>query len=148
MYARLGLERPPSGAELGRHFERSAPELAAGRSISLTVTEPGSDAAVGGIDVHSLDWSDARAELALWLAPQVRGRGYAARALRLAAGWLFSACGLQRVQFMTETDNEAMLAAGRAAGFHYEGVLRGYAREPGARRDLAVMSLLPADLSG
>jgi hypothetical protein len=38
--------------------------------------------------------------------------------------------------------------AARAAGFNFEGVLRGYTRERGARIDNAVLSLVRGDLAG
>lgn len=148
MYSRLGMDRPPSGAELGRHFERVEAERRAGTRADLTIVLPDSDTAIGGIDAHKVDWINARAELGLWLAPQVRGRGYAPRALSLAARWLFGTCGLQRLQLLTEPGNRAMVASAESAGFHREGVLRGYALERGNRVDLAIMSLLPSDLAG
>ena len=40
-----------------------------------------------------------------------------------------------------------MIAAARAAGFTFEGVLRGFTFERGQRVDCAVLSLLPADLA-
>jgi len=148
LYIRLGEERPPSGAELGRRSEQAQAARHAGERIDLTVLEAGSDTAIGGIDVHRFDWEDARAEVGIWLAPEARGRGHAPRALTLTARWLFDACGLQRLQLLTEPHNEAMIAAAKAAGFQHEGVLRGYTRERGARVDLAMMSLLPRDLQG
>jgi RimJ/RimL family protein N-acetyltransferase len=39
-----------------------------------------------------------------------------------------------------------MLGAARAAGFQFEGILRGYQRERGARVDCAVLSLVRSDL--
>jgi RimJ/RimL family protein N-acetyltransferase len=146
MYARMGMDKPPSGAELGRHFERVETEREAGNRADLTVVLPNSDTAVGGVDAHRVNWADARAELGLWLAPQVRGRGFAPRALILAAGWLFETCGLHRLQILTEPENRAMVAAAESAGFQWEGVLRGYALERGKRTDQAMLSLLPADL--
>jgi RimJ/RimL family protein N-acetyltransferase len=146
MHLRLGEPRPPSGAELGRRSERSVGERESGSILRLTIVRNGSDTCVGGIIVHDLDWFNARAELGIWLAPQVRGGGLAARALVLVASWLFARCGLQRLQLLTETDNAAMLGTAAAAGFVHEGVLRGYTREHGQRIDCAVLSLLPSDL--
>jgi RimJ/RimL family protein N-acetyltransferase len=145
--ARLGYERPPSGAELGRRSERAEQERAAGTGLELTILEPGSDVCRGQVSVQRVDWHHARAELGMWLAPQVRGRGLASRALRLAAIWLFENTGLERLQLITEPDNAAMLATARAAGFVHEGVLRGYTRERGTRVDCAILSLLPADIA-
>jgi RimJ/RimL family protein N-acetyltransferase len=124
LYARLGLQRPPSGAELGRQIELAERERETGVRVRLTVVEPGSDECRGRISVHSIDWESGRAELGMWLAPQARGRGLAPAALRLAAGWLFDECGLERVELLTEPDNEPMLRAARAAGFVERGMSR------------------------
>jgi RimJ/RimL family protein N-acetyltransferase len=146
LHIRLGEERPPSGAELGRRNERAEEQRNAGRSLELTVLQAGSDTCVGMVGVHKVDWENARADLGIWLAPQTRGRGYAPRALRLFTAWLFQEAGLLRVQLLTQPDNKPMIAAARAVGFQFEGVLREYTRERGARVDLAVLSLLPSDL--
>jgi RimJ/RimL family protein N-acetyltransferase len=146
LHLRLGEARPPSGAQLGSRSERAEADRADGIRATLTVLEPGSDRCRGQVTVQKVDWDHLRAELGLWLAPQVRGRGYAPRALRLGADWLFSSSGLERLQLLTQPDNEAMIAAARSAGFVLEGVLREYERERGGRVDLAILSLLPRDL--
>ncbi|MGI8864088.1 MAG: GNAT family N-acetyltransferase [Solirubrobacteraceae bacterium] len=146
LHVRLGEDRPPSGAQLGTRSERAEADRADGIRATLTVLESGSERCRGQVTVQKLDWGHRRAELGVWLAPQVRGRGYAPRALRLSADWLFSSAGLERLQLLTQPDNEAMIAAARSAGFALEGVLRGYERERGGRVDLAILSLLPRDL--
>jgi RimJ/RimL family protein N-acetyltransferase len=146
LHVRLREERPPSGAQLGSLAERAEAELAAGTRLELTITEPDSDDCRGQITVRHLDWEHSRAELAIWVAPQLRNRGFARRALRLLAPWLFGACKLRRLALLTEPDNEPMLHAASAAGFVHEGVLRSYTRERGARVEDAVLSLIPADL--
>jgi RimJ/RimL family protein N-acetyltransferase len=124
LHARLGLHRPPSGAELGRQMELAESEREAGVRVRLTIVEPGSDECRGRISVHSIDWESGRAELGMWLAPRVRGRGLAPAALRLVVEWLFGDCGLERVELLTEPDNEPMLRAARAAGFIEQGMRR------------------------
>jgi RimJ/RimL family protein N-acetyltransferase len=146
LHVHMGEQRPPSGAELGRREERAAAERAAGTHVTLTILEPGLDICRGQIYVHHVDWDNQRAELGMWLAPQVRGRGLASRSLRLAGSWLLRTCGFERVQVVAEPGNEPMIRAARAAGFQDEGVLRGYLRERGTRIDVAIMSLLPSDL--
>jgi RimJ/RimL family protein N-acetyltransferase len=148
LHERLGEDRPPSGAELGRRSEQAEADRSEGRHAELTVTRAGADECVGQIRVHHIDWANSRAELGIWLAPQVRGRGWASRALRLAAGWLFRECGLERLQLLTEPANELMRRAAAAAGFAEEGVLRGYTLERGARLDCVMLSLLRRDLEG
>jgi ribosomal-protein-alanine N-acetyltransferase len=146
LHLRMGEQRPPSGAELGRREERAATERAAGIQLTLTILEPGSDVCRGQLELRDVDWDNQRAELAIWLAPQVRGRGLAAPALRLAAQWMLRSCGLERVQITTTPDNEPMIRAARTAGFLDEGVLREYLRVGGRRADAAILSLLPTDL--
>ena len=148
MHLRLGEDRPPSGADLGRRSEHAEASRASGASVALTVLLQGSDVCRGQVFTSAVDWQNERAELAIWLAPQVRGQGVASRALRLASGWLLARCGLERVQLLSEPDNEPLLRAAAAACFVREGLLRGHIRVRKQRIDCAVLSLLPADLEG
>jgi RimJ/RimL family protein N-acetyltransferase len=117
LYRRLGLDRSPSGAELGRRSEHEPRQRATGNEVRLTVVEPGNDICRGQLDVYRVNWEARSAELGIWLAPQVRGRGWAPRVLRLAAEWLFSGCRLERLCLLTDPDNAPMLAAAIVAGF-------------------------------
>lgn len=146
LFLRLGLQRPPSAAELGRRNEREPRERADGIGVRFTILEPGSDICRGQLDIHRVDWDDLRAEAGIWVAPAFRGRRLAPAALRLTGGWLFDACGLARLELLTEPDNLAMIAAAQTAGFVHEGILRAYVNERDRRLDLAILSLLPADL--
>lgn len=146
LYVRLGLQRPPSAAELGRRNEHEPAERADGVGVRFTIVEPGSDSCRGQLDIHRVDWDDLRAEAGIWVAPGFRGRGLAPGALRLAGGWLFETCGLARLELLTEPDNLAMIAAAQTAGFVHEGILRAYVNERDRRLDLAILSLLPTDL--
>lgn len=148
LYERLGLERPPSGAELGRRCEGERGERMRGEAIRFTILVPGSDVCQGQIDVHHVEWEDRRAEAGIWVAPGARGRGLARAALRLLARYLFDQAGVARLELLTEPDNAAMIAAAVAAGATEEGVLHSYLRERGRRVDVTVLSLLPADLGG
>jgi [ribosomal protein S5]-alanine N-acetyltransferase len=140
-----GEDRPPTGAALGSRSERESGARAAGERATLTILEPGTDTCRGQVAVGDADWENGRAHLAIWLAPQVRGRGLGRRALRLAAEWLLGSCGLARVELLAEPDNAPVIGAASAAGFSREGVFRGYERKRGKRVDVVVMSLIPAD---
>lgn len=146
LYRRLGLSRPPSGAELGRRVEGGPRDRATGTALWLTIVRAGSDECIGQIDVHEVEWDHARAELGIWVASGWRGQGIGTEALGLVGRWLLAECGLHRVQLVTEPDNGPMIAAARRAGFTEEGVLRGYLRERGRRVDAAMLSLVSADL--
>jgi RimJ/RimL family protein N-acetyltransferase len=147
LHLRMGEERPPTGAELGRRAERAESDRIAGRGVTLTILKRGEGTCGGQVEVHRVDWDNARAELGVWVAPQRRGRGLARRALVLVTRWLITECGLARVQILTEPGNARMIGAARAAGFTYEGVLRGYTRGARGRIDMAVLAFIRGDLT-
>ncbi len=146
LHTLTGEDRPPSGAELGSRAEREAAARAAGERVTLTVLATGEDTCRGQIRVENVDSDHARAELTIWLAPQVRSRGLGRAALRLAGGWLLRACGLARLEVLAPPDNQAAIRAAQAAGFVREGVLREYQRKRGKGVDMVVLSLISADL--
>jgi RimJ/RimL family protein N-acetyltransferase len=146
LHRRLGEERPPTGAELGRRAEQAETDRVAGRRLTMTIVECDEDVCLGQLDVDHADWDHLAAELAIWVSPQRRASGLGSRALGLAARWLIQECGFQRVAVLTEPDNEPMIRAAERAGFTREGVLRGYRRRQGRRIDAFVMSLVRRDL--
>ena len=146
LHLRLGRERPPSGAELGRWAEQEPGQRAAGEHATFTILEPGSDVCRGQLTVLQIDWEQARAEIGVWLEPRARGTGMGGHALRLVSAWLLRTCRLARVQVLTEPNNQAMIGAARAAGFTYEGMLRGYTGQRGERVDNVVLALLASDV--
>ncbi|MFZ0384109.1 MAG: GNAT family protein [Solirubrobacteraceae bacterium] len=146
LFAQLRMQRPPSGAELGRRSELADTERSLGARLWLTILEPGSDLCRGQIDVHAAELHYGRAELDIWIAPQHRHQGLGSTALALAGRWLITEAGLARVQLFIEPGNGPMLATAAKAGFVREGVLRGYWRERAGRRDAEAWSLVTPDL--
>ena len=140
-----GLDRPPSGAELGRAAEEAPTNRAQGKFEELTIVAGDSHDGefLGQVIVHSIDWQDRRAELGIWLKPQSRRGGTGRRALTLITGWLFDAWGLARVELHTDPSNEPMLGCAQTAGFVREGVLRSNSLVGGRRYDDVVLAILP-----
>ena len=93
----LGLDRPPSGAQLGREVEDAAADWAAG-TLKLTLVTPGSDDCRGRLTIDSLDFAHGTARATIWVAPDRRGRGLARAALGLAGDWLARSCGIEQLQ--------------------------------------------------
>jgi RimJ/RimL family protein N-acetyltransferase len=125
LYRRLGLLRPPTGAQLGSEVEHAEAQRLAGNSFKLTIVEAGGEDCRGRIDVHSIDWVAGTAQLGVWVAPQVRRRGFGTRALQLTSAWLFQTTELRRLALATQPDNEALLAAAAAAGFALDATVPG-----------------------
>jgi RimJ/RimL family protein N-acetyltransferase len=91
----LGLPKPPTGAQLGREVELAEAQRLAGDSLKLTIVEPQGNDCRGRVEIGGFDWERESADIRVWVAPQLRGRGYEERAAELAAEWLRSAAGLR-----------------------------------------------------
>lgn len=95
LHRRLGLPRPPSGAQLGSEVDNAQSVRLAGTGVKLTIVEPGSNDCRGRVEVDGIDWERGSAAVRVWVAPQLRGRGYEQRAAELASEWLRSSVGLR-----------------------------------------------------
>jgi RimJ/RimL family protein N-acetyltransferase len=98
LYRRLGLQKPPTGAQLGSEVDHAEAERLAGSSVKLTIVEPGANDCRGRVEVDDFDWEQGSARVRVWAAPQVRGRGYEQRAAELVSEWLRSGVGLRHVE--------------------------------------------------
>ncbi len=97
LHTRMGLAKPPSGAELGSEVENAERERRSGNSVKLTMVEPGANDCRGRVEIDQIDWEHGSARLRVWAAPQVRGRDYEQRAAELASAWLRSDAGLEHL---------------------------------------------------
>ena len=95
----LGLQKPPTAAQLGSEVENAEARRLAGTTIKLTIVEPGGNDCLGRVEVDDLDWGRGSASVRVWVAPQLRGRGYEQRAAELAGEWLRVAVGLRELNF-------------------------------------------------
>jgi RimJ/RimL family protein N-acetyltransferase len=97
LHRRLGLSRPPTGAQLGSEVEDAAARRQAGDGIKLTIVAPGGNDCRGRVEVDGIDWERGSATLHVWVIPQLRGRGYEQRAAELAQQWLQASAGLREL---------------------------------------------------
>jgi len=118
-----------------------------GDALAVALISPGDDAVVlGGASLYDVDLVQGRAGIGYWAAAEARGRGVATHAVRLLAGWGFSALGLARIELTCAPDNLASQRVAERCGFVREGVLRSHRVFKGARRDSVIFSLLPGEL--
>ncbi|RWM12879.1 MAG: N-acetyltransferase [Mesorhizobium sp.] len=162
--ARLVLRRPmPQDVEtrlaLGRHreiveayggtFDPNATFTRAEAEAAIRFIEQQSwawviDAGrfVGHVRLHSIDWQDKRASLAIGIDDQAYlGKGYGAEAIRLVLGHAFGR-GLHRVSLRVLSSNSRAIACYRKCGFVEEGHEREAALVNGAWQDDIIMGLL------
>jgi RimJ/RimL family protein N-acetyltransferase len=148
------IEAAADDPDIARRFalERLSPReyldayvgaLRTGIGAAFAICDPG--AASGGQVLVEL--RDARrADVGYWLLAEARGRGRAARALRLVSCWALAQSEVARLQLWTVPGNVASQRVAERAGFQREGVLRSYGEVAGRRVDAVFYSLLESDL--
>jgi RimJ/RimL family protein N-acetyltransferase len=101
---------------------------------------------LGMVGLIRIEWDQLEAEIGYVIAPAARGRGIAGRAIGLISRWGVDELGLARIEAVIDVENEASLKVAERAGYKREGVRRSTFFKDGQRADMAVYSLLPADL--
>lgn len=100
------------------------------------------EAVVGSVALKQIEWRHRLAELGMGIAPEHRGRGHAARAVRLVLALAFDEAGLERIWATSHHENLASHAALVRAGLEREGLLRGHYVIGGRRVDHVVFGVL------
>ena len=143
--ARNTVPEPSTDAAL-EWIAGHAAKAASGQIWEWALVDARTDRLAGRRALKGIDREQKRASAACWIAPEFRGRQFAARSLRLAAAHAF-ARGVIRVQAECEVDNAASLRSVRAAGMRYEGTLRSFfVSNSGAKVDAEIFGLLAEDL--
>lgn len=84
------------------------------------------------------------AEIGYWTAPDRRGRGWTARAVRLAARHALQTMPLRRVEILTAIDNEPSRQVATTSGATFEGIRR-RGLPTAAAEDAAVYAFIAPD---
>jgi len=78
-----------------------------------------------------------------WLLPEVRGQGFATRAVHLICDWAFRELAVPGLRLLTEPANLASQRVAERTGFRRIALLPSNAEKDGHRVDHMVFSLLP-----
>jgi len=128
---------------LGR-YERAWDDGTAS-SAGFAVRDTATGEAVGFAGFVQLDLDKQEGEIGYVVAPAVRGRGFAGRAVELLTRWGFDALGLQRIELRIDPANEPSSRIAQRHGYRLEGTLRSLYFKEGLRSDVAVWSRLADD---
>jgi len=96
-----------------------------GSHAGLAILDAGTGALLGNAALSRSQHDPNTGEISYWLGPAARGRGAAARAVRLLVDWAWQ-CGLHRVKLFTHIDNVASQRVAEAAGLIRERVVPSY----------------------
>ncbi|ANZ17441.1 GNAT family protein [Streptomyces noursei] len=101
-----------------------------------------------GMTVLYVDQAVRNAEYIMLIAPEARGKGYAAEATLLTLDWAFHISSLDMVWLKVLEPNQAGITAYEKAGFRPAGRLRRSGFWLGQRADELIMDALPEDFPG
>jgi RimJ/RimL family protein N-acetyltransferase len=136
---------PPTEEAHSESVTRAEQQWLAGTGAPFVIADARDDRPLGLLNLQFGDDEDV-ASLAVSVFPDARGRGIAARALRLGALWGLRELGLARVAAEAAVDNHASIRAIEKAGFRREGTLRAHCKTHGERHDCVMFSLVAADV--
>lgn len=143
---RRRLDDEPLGPESRRDsVARAELQWSTGTGAPFVIAAAADDRPLGLLNLQFGDDEEV-ASLAVAVFPEERGRGIAARALRLGALWGLRELGLARIVAEAAIDNQASIRAIEKAGFRREGTLRAHCKTNGRRHDCVIFSLVAADL--
>ncbi|HEY5195983.1 MAG TPA: GNAT family protein [Solirubrobacteraceae bacterium] len=123
-------------------------EQLAGHGRYLAIVDEQNGVLLGACDVHISPADPGIGEIGYLLGAPARGRGAMTGAVKLIVGWCLRERKLARLEILVHPDNHPSIAVAERAGFHREGLLRGYREKHGRREDRIVFSLVPGDLTG
>jgi RimJ/RimL family protein N-acetyltransferase len=124
---------------------RAEQQWSSGTSAPFVIADAADDQPLGLLNLQ-FRGDEEVANLAVSVFPEARGRGVAAKALRLGALWGLRDLGLARVEAEAAADNHASIGAIEKAGFHREGTLRAHCKTHGERHDCVMFSLVAGDM--
>lgn len=140
------ISPPPSTIEgFERFIAWAHHERAAGTNVCLAILGPGTDCAVGLIQVRALDGGFRVAEWGFALAPEFWGTGLFMNSAHLALEFAFDVLGVHRLEARAAVRNGRGNAALRKLGAVQEGVLRQAFYRTGEYMDQVLWSLLADD---
>jgi RimJ/RimL family protein N-acetyltransferase len=116
-----------------------------GTRAGFAIVDDADGTFLGLIALVEIDREGREAEAGYIVAPQARGRGIGARALRLLTVWALRELELERVELRITAGNVPSERVAERSGFVREGVLRSVHFKQGLRNDLAVYSRLASD---
>ena len=111
--------------------------------FAITDTQEGS--LLGGCSISHIHGVYRFCNLGYWVRTNVRGRGIAGRAAKLAARWGIERLGLIRIEIVVATGNAASIRVAEKLGAQREGILRNRITAGNRTHDALMFSLIPND---
>src|SRR3954452_18397370 len=99
------IPQPYTEADARWYVEHCEQGWREGTSSSFAIVEASTGRVVGSMGARHLEPEQGGTEVGYWVRADVRGRGYAGRALRLISDWLLDDVGVARLQLRADSEN-------------------------------------------
>ena len=142
----LPLPNPYGEAEASSFIRSRTAAAESGNELTFAVRGAQDGVLSGAIGLSQRGYR-YEADIGYWTAPDRRGRGWTARAVRLLARHALTTMPVRRVEVLASVDNVHSQGVARGAGAAYEGVRRRGMPTPD-EGDAAVFSLILTDFDG
>jgi RimJ/RimL family protein N-acetyltransferase len=122
-----------------RHANRS--ELIFGIDYLHSINNSTQPLFAGVISLHSIDFSNHRAEVGYWLVKEARNKGIGTAAVELITEYGLMTMGFRRIDALVDNRNVASKRLLEKAGYQFEGILKNYVTRPdGNQIDMAIFA--------
>ncbi|MCL5998686.1 MAG: GNAT family N-acetyltransferase [Chloroflexi bacterium] len=111
-------------------LEHAREAFLAQQEMNWLVFLKGTDAFIGSVAQHELDWSVPKCSISYWIRTSRTGHGYMTEAVRRVVEFAVLIEGMRRVEVSCDLRNTRSAALARHLGFDYEGTLRCDSRDP------------------
>ncbi|MPZ72019.1 MAG: GNAT family N-acetyltransferase [Nitriliruptorales bacterium] len=139
----LPLPSPYGEVEALTFVKSRAKAAAAGNELTFAVRDAADGVAAGALGLSQRGYHH-EADIGYWTAPDRRGRGWTARAVRLVVRHAFATMPLRRIEILAAIGNVHSRAVAESAGGTFEGVRR-HGLPTGDTDDAAVYSFIATD---
>ena len=111
---------------------RAAGHFLLREQFAYRISLKGSDAHLGNLSAHRVDWKIRMAEIGYWLRTDEQGHGYMTEAV-IAVTNLLRSIGLRRIEVRCDVENKKSAAVPPRCGYQLEGTFRSDALDPAGK---------------
>lgn len=132
---------PYSRAALWQYLENYTGDIYSQRQLRLMITLTDGTPA-GTIDFLNFDPLNNRAELGLFIASELRGKGLGRQALELLTAYAREHLGLRQLYVYIALDNTVCLKMFEEYGYRRVGVIQSWVKRGNSYRDVALLQMI------
>ncbi len=132
---------PYSRAALWQYLENYTGDIYSQRQLRLMITLTDGTPA-GTIDFLNFDPLNNRAELGLFIATELRGKGLGRQALELLTAYAREHLGLRQLYVYIALDNTVCLKMFEEYGYRRVGVIQSWVKRGNSYRDVALLQMI------